>query len=355
MSLSRTATIRDVARRAGVSESTVSRVLSGAETQIAISEETREAVQLAARELGYRPHPGARALSGKHSHLLGLIVREIADPWFAQMIEIISDLVRERGYALVLGNARRDPREALQLRDMMLDLRYCDGLLLCGDLQETAEDQDFLIRMRATQRLVSVARGSGGLICNTPLVGVDNRMGAALALDHLVGLGHRRIACISAGRVGDLYERVERYREFMSERFGPPPEAYVELDRNSSEGGYQAARRLLSLTPAIRPTAIFAADDRLAIGAIAAASDMGLRVPADVSIVGFDDMESAAFCRPALTTVRQPMDAIGRVAVDLILEMIGRESQTETCPRVALPPELVVRASCAAVREEVMF
>jgi DNA-binding LacI/PurR family transcriptional regulator len=163
MNQTRTATIRDVARRVGVSESTVSRVLSGVETQIVISEETRQAVQRAARELGYRPHPGARALSGKNSYLLGLIVREIADPWFAQMIEIISDLARERGYALVLGNARRDPREALKLRDMMLDLRYCDGLLLCGDLQETAEDQDFLTRMGATQRLVSVARGSGGL------------------------------------------------------------------------------------------------------------------------------------------------------------------------------------------------
>ncbi len=355
MDSSRSVTIRDVAKRAGVSESTVSRVLSGVETQIAISEETRESVQRAARELRYRPHPGARALSGKNSFLLGLIVREIADPWFAQMIEILSDLAKERGYGLVLGNARRDPREALALRDMMLDLRYCDGLFLCGDLQESPEDQGFVARMGETHRLVSIARGSAGLGSNTPSVGVDNREGARLALEYLAELGHRRIGCISAGRVGDLHERVGLYREFMTERFGNLPDAYLELDRNSYEGGYEAARRLLSLALPVRPTAVFAADDRLAIGAIAAAVDMGLRVPADISILGFDDMEGAAFCRPALSTIRQPMDAIGRKAFELILAMIEDEPGADDGPRHQFAPELVVRASCAAVREQVAY
>ena len=126
----RIATIRDVAEKAGVSTSTVSRVLSGAETVIPISGDTRERVQQAARELGYRPHPSARALSGKATNLLGVIVRELGDPWFAQLIETISGAAREHGYDLVLGNAKRDPEEALALRNMMLDLRYCDGLLL---------------------------------------------------------------------------------------------------------------------------------------------------------------------------------------------------------------------------------
>ena len=271
------------------------------------------------------------------------------------MIEIISDLAKERGYAIVLGNARRDPREALALRDMMLDLRYCDGLFLCGDLQESPEDQGFLNRISEPHRLVSIARGSADVACNTPVVGVNNRLGALLALEHLAGLGHRRIGCISAGRMGDLHERVGTYREFMTERFGGAPEAYIELDRNSYEGGYAAARRLLSLSPSVRPTALFAADDRLAIGAIAAAVDMGLRVPADVSVVGFDDMEGAAYCRPALTTVRQPMEAIGRRAMELILAMIEGEQEIEPCPRIQLEPELEVRASCAPVREQVVF
>jgi DNA-binding LacI/PurR family transcriptional regulator len=187
------------------------------------------------------------------------------------------------------------------------------------------------------------------------MVGVNNPHGALLALEHLTALGHRRIGCISAGRMGDLHERVGVYREFMMERFGGAPEAYIELGRNSYEGGYTAARRLLSLSPDVRPTALFAADDRLAIGAIAAAADMGLRVPADVSVIGFDDMEGAAYCRPALTTVRQPMEAIGRKAMDLILAMIEREQEVEPCPRIQLEPELVIRASCASVREQIVF
>jgi DNA-binding LacI/PurR family transcriptional regulator len=180
-------------------------------------------------------------------------------------------------------------------------------------------------------------------------------LGALLALEHLAGLGHRRIGCISAGRMGDLHERVGTYREFMTERFGGAPEAYIELDRNGYEGGYAAARRLLSLSPSVRPTAVFAADDRLAIGAIAAAIDMGFRAPADVSVVGFDDMEGAAYCRPALTTIKQPMEAIGRKAMELILAMIEGEQELEPCPRIQLEPELVVRASCAPVREQVVF
>jgi DNA-binding LacI/PurR family transcriptional regulator len=347
----RTATIRDVARRAGVSESTVSRVLSGARTQIVISEETRLEVQLAARELSYRPHPGARALSGKNSYLLGLIVREISDPWFACVVDAISGTAKEHGYDIVLGNARRDAREALALRDTMLDLRFCDGLLLCGDLQESSEDSSFVSRMGQRHRLVSVSRGCRQLPSHIPYVGVDNRAGALLALEHLAGLGHRRIGCISAGRVGDLRDRVEAYHDFMRVRFGDRLEGQVELDENSYEGGYRAARRLVALPTS--PTAIFAADDRLAIGAICALKEMGCRVPADVSIVGFDDMEFTAYFRPALTTVRQPTEEIGRKAVEMVLDMVeGRASPGEPDTQHLLQPVLVIRDSCASCRPE---
>jgi DNA-binding LacI/PurR family transcriptional regulator len=129
-----------------------------------ISEETRERVQQAARELGYRPHPGAQAMRGQSTHLLGLIVREVSDPWFAQIVELISDVAREKEYDLVLGSARSDPDEALALREMMLDLRYCDGLLLCGDLRESPEDHTFLAGMGQDRRLVSISRGSSAYV-----------------------------------------------------------------------------------------------------------------------------------------------------------------------------------------------
>lgn len=336
-------TIRDVAEQAGVSQSTVSRVLNAAETQIPISQETRGRVQKAAEVLGYRPHPGARSLSGRGTGLIGLIMREIKDPFFAELVEVVSNLAKEEGYDLVLGNAKRDPESALALRDRMLDPRYCDGLLLCGDLRESAEDHTFLDRMGRDHILISVSRGGKQLVHNTPSVGIDNRKGAFLALDHLAQLGHREIACMDVGRVGDLWERLETYREFMRDRFGGVREEYVQLTENSYQGGYHAAKHLLSLSAP--PTAIFALDDTMAIGVLGAAVDMGRMVPRDLSVVGFDDMEITAYIRPALTTIRQPADELGRKAVELLLKMINRDVPCEPCPRLVLEPELIVRDS----------
>lgn len=338
-------TIRDVAEQSGVSQSTVSRVLNSRDTQIPISQETRERVQRVAEELGYRPHPGARSLSGRGTGLIGIITREINDPFFAELTDVISNVAKEEGYDLVLGNAKREPENALALRDRMLDPRHCDGLLLCGDLRESAEDHTFLDSMGRDHRLVSVSRGSQQLVLNTPSVDIDNRKGTFLALDYLAGLGHQRIACLDVGRVGDLWERLEAYREFMQERFGQVAEEYVQPTKNSYKGGYKATKRLLSLpTP---PSALFAMDDMMAIGAIGAAVDLGWAVPADLSIVGFDDMKVGAYVRPALTTICQPMEELGRKAVELLLTMIEAEESCDPCPRLVLEPELVVRESCA--------
>jgi DNA-binding LacI/PurR family transcriptional regulator len=337
-------TIHDVALRAGVSESTVSRVVSGAETAIPISDETRERVLEAARELSYRPHPGARALRGRSSHLLGLIVREIDDPFFAQLIEVIGTVAKEKEYDLVLGYAKSDPEEALALSEIMLDLRYCDGLFLLGDLKESSEDHTFLAKMGKSHRLVSVGRGSQQLVGNTPSVGIDNRKGAFMALDYLSQLGHRRIAHITADRVGDLQERMEAYCEFMMDRVAESRQEYVQLDENSYAGGYRATKRLLSLGPP--PSAIFATDDTMAIGALSAASDMGFVVPRDVSIIGFDDVAIAAYLRPALTTVRQSIEKIGGKAVELLLDIVGQESIPDPLPHFLMEPDLVIRDSC---------
>jgi len=149
---------------------------------------------------------------------------------------------------------------------------------------------------------------------------------------------------MNVGRVGDLWERLEAYREFMQEGFGGVPENDVQPTKNSYDGGYKATKRLLSLpTP---PTALFAMDDTMAIGALGAAVDMGWAVPADLSIVGFDDMEVAAYVRPALTTVRQPTEELGRKALELLLTMIEGEVPCDPCPRLVLEPELIIRDSC---------
>lgn len=340
-------TIRDVARHANVSESTVSRVLSDAETTVSISEETRGRVIAAAQELRYHPHPLARGLRGKGTNLLGLIVREIDDPFFAQLIEVIGNVAKEEGYDLVLGYANSDPEQALALGDI-LDMRHSDGLFLLGDLKESPKDRTFLVKMAEDRRMVSVCRGSQELAGTTPSVAVHNRNGAFLALDYLARLGHRRIAHISAGRVGDLRERMEAYCEFMRERFGESYQEYVQIDENSYQGGYRATKTLLSLPRP--PTAIFAADDTMAIGALSAAADMGLGVPRDVSVIGFDDIKIAAYLRPALTTVHQPIEEIGKKGVKLLLEIIREAPTPDRLLRLLIEPELIIRDSCAAPR-----
>jgi len=339
------ATIRDVAKKAGVSQSTVSRVLNSSKTQIPISEETRQRVQKIVDELGYRPHPGARSLSGTKTGLLGVIMRDIDDPFFAVLIDVISHFAKEQGYELVLGNAKGDPEKAIALRDRMLDPRHCDGLLLCGDLRESLEDQSFLAHMGRDHRLVSVARGSTHLVQGMAAVSIDNNKGALIALDYLFQLGHRRIACQDVGRVGDIRERLEVYKAFMQERLDGIPAGYIQAAQNDCGGGYESTRRLLSLP--VPPTAIFAMDDMMAIGALGAAADLGWAVPKDLSIVGFDDINVSAFIRPALTTVRQPIEELGRKAVELLLTMIASETSCDPCYQLVLEPELIIRESCA--------
>lgn len=339
------ATIRDVAKKAGVSQSTVSRVLNSSKTQIPISQETRERVQKIVDELGYRPHPGARSLSGTRTGLLGVIMRDIDDPFFAVLLDVVSHFAKEQGYELVLGNAKGDPKKAMALRDRMLDPRHCDGLLLCGDLNESLEDQTFLAHMGRDHRLVSVARGGTHLVQGMAAVSIDNHKGALLALDYLFQLGHRRIACQDVGRVGDIRERLEVYRAFMQERLGSVPEGYIQVAQNDCGGGYESTRRLLSLP--VPPTAIFAIDDMMAIGAFGAVADVGRIVPKDLSIVGFDDIKVSAFVRPALTTVQQPIEDLGRKAVELLLTMIASETPCDPCSQIVLEPKLIIRDSCS--------
>ena len=345
MARRRSVTMSDVAKQAEVSESTVSRVLSGAKTSVSISDQTRERVLAVVDKLNYHPHPFARALRGKHVNLLALIAREIDDPFFAQLIEVISTEAKARGFDLVLGYAKSDPQRALALSDV-LDLRQSDGLLLLGDLDESLEDRDFLAHIGKERRTVSLCRGSGSLVGNTAWVAVDNRKGARLALDYLADLGHRRIALITADRVGDLQERLDSYNEFATDCLGGLYDGYVQGAENSYQGGYIAAMALLSLP--IPPTAIWAADDTMAVGALGAAFDLGVNVPEDVSIVGYDDVRLAAYVRPALTTVRQPIEELGKQAVEILVELIRVEGSTDPLPQVLLDPELVIRASCAA-------
>ena len=330
-------TARDVAQLARVSQSTVSRVLSGAGAQF-ISEATSQRVHTVARQLGYSPHPLARALRGKRTHLIGLIVPEIADPFFANFVAVLSSQSRDLGYQLILGYVHSSPAAALRVTSF-LDPRHCDGILLLGDL---CEDRDMTLeRLKDSRAVVALCWGHSRNLL--PSVNVDNRAGIRLLLDHLCALGHRRLAFIDGGCRADILERRGSFLEYAREKRIAIPQDCVLAEANDLGGGYRAVQRLLNLSP--RPTAIMASDDVVALGAIKAATDAGLRVPQDVSITGFDDIEQARFSCPSLTTVHQPVQEMGREALQMLLDLMADRTTPESGPRLVVQPELFIRQS----------
>jgi DNA-binding LacI/PurR family transcriptional regulator len=331
-------TAQDVARIAGVSSSTVSRVLNSVKSDM-ISEATRQRVFDAARQLGYSPNPIARALRGGQTNLLYLIAREISDPFFANFIAVISGQARALGYHIVLGNAHSDPEEALEISHV-LDTRHCDGVIVLGDLKD---DEAVLPKILAgNHTAVALCRGQSPAWM--PTINVDNSKGIHLLWEHLTSLGHQRFGFIDGGWLGDIRERRKAF-ENLSMTWPIP--GMIQEDADGLEGGYRAFQTLISQTP--RPTAIFAADDTMAIGALQAAQDAGLRVPEDISVVGFDDIEMAHFVHPRLTTICQPVEEMSRQVLNWILEMIAHKDHPIENHLLSLEPKLVIRESTGPV------
>ena len=348
----RPVTMRDIATATGVSRSTVSRILSDAPLTVPIAAGTRERVLAAARAVGYRPNPLARALRGAPMMLLGAIVRDITDPFFAGAIEAVSAEARARGYNIVLGHAHAEATEAHALA-AMLEARQCDAILLLGDMG----DQPRLLDDLRDTHVPVVALWQGSELDLIPGVSVDNRGGIATAMAHLGSLGHRRIAFAGGRLLGDIRERQEAYTEALTELLGEVPPGYVQQVANTPGDGEEAFRALMRLSP--RPTAIVASTDVLAIGILRGALVLGIRVPDDLSVVGFDDIPMAAFTVPALTTVRMPMAEMAAAAVALAVGATGgtagtaEEDGSEATDRAPargrmFQPELVIRQSTAA-------
>jgi DNA-binding LacI/PurR family transcriptional regulator len=328
-------TMRDIAEATGVSQSTVSRVLSGTPTAVPIAESTRMRVMETARQLGYRPNPLARGLRGAPTMLIGVIVRDITDPFFAVAIEAATREAGRRGYNVVLGHAHESADEAQALTSI-LEARHCDALLFLGDLR----DRPDLIEELQDTRIPVVAMWHGSRESGIPTVSVDNRGGTTAVVDHLVGLGHQRIAFAGPrGRLGDITEREDAFVAALHGHGLPTPEELLADVPNTYAGGAAALDRLLELE--VPPTAIVGSTDVIALGLLHGAHERGLRVPQDVSISGFDDIPQAAFTVPALTTVRMPTAAMVTAAVDLA---IGQEDPVAELHPV-LEPELVVRHS----------
>jgi len=321
-----------------VSHQTVSRVINGADS---VAASTRERVLGVIEELGYVPSPMARGLISNRTHSLGVVADDISDQFFARMVAGAEAEARRRGYYLMIGSVEPDDDERGYLR-LMLERRV-EGLILARpsaplSLAHLAPMQD------AGVPLVLVSFGSDGV--PGTLVDVDNRGGGYVATRHLVELGHREIATIVGPRDWpSSAARLDGYRDALRGAGLAEDPALVEYAADwGPESGRAAAARLLARGAGF--TALFAHSDLTAVGAIRQLRLAGLRVPEDVSIVGFDDLPVAAFVDPPLTTVHQPMEEVGALAAALVLDQLA-DSQAAAEERHLLPASLVVRQSVA--------
>lgn len=336
----RTVTLRDVARVAGVSTATVSRAL---EKPGAVADTTRSRVMEAVAACGYTPNIMARSLRKMETRLVTILLADVTNPFFNEIVRGIEQVAREHGYSVLLADSENDPGRENAYGDLLAAKRT-DGMILLNGrmpagltLPDAGEATDAPIVV-ACEYLPNI---------DLPTIQIDNIDAARRGTEHLLSLGHRRIGFIT----GPLWNVLSRdrlfgYRTAMLDRGLPFDEALVVHGNFSIQSGIAATERLLGLSQ--RPTGIFASNDEMAIGAIRAARDAGLRVPQDISIVGFDDIRFAAFVDPPLTTIRQPGQEIGRRAMTHMVHILAGERIAER--RLVLPTELIVRSSAAAPR-----
>lgn len=332
-----------------LSPATISLVLNASPAAEAIPRETQERVLAAARELGYRPNYIARSLRSRRSHSIGVLVPEISDPYAAEIVSGIESLLLDAGYHYLVTSHRRSSPKLLEQDLELFAHRAIDGMILVAtELQQLPQVPSVVIS--GHRRLKGLSN-----------VVIDHDRAAHLALAHLQSLGHRRIAVFKGQPASSDTEDRSRAIVQAAAALGLeiPRELTLQLSGDESgesfepddafEEGYAFAKKLLDRRAPF--TALFAFDDASAIGAIRAFLDAGIRVPDDISVVGFDDIQGAAFHNPRLTTVRQPLREMGRTAARVLLDRLAEAAPLED-EFVVLEPQLIVRDSTAAARKE---
>ncbi|MGH9735382.1 MAG: LacI family DNA-binding transcriptional regulator [Candidatus Acidiferrales bacterium] len=334
-------TLKMVAKHVGLTPGTVSAVLNNTPACRSVPERTKERIFTAARELNYKPDFWARALRMKRTYTIGVIAAQIGDPYGSVIIGGVERYLRGSGF-FFLTMVHRHQDELLESHSRLLIERGAEGLITI----------DTSISQALSVPVVAIAGHRAG--AGVTNIVIDHRTAALYALRHLHELGHRDIAFMKGPDSSS--DSVDRWRSIVhaSREVGTRIQAELVIDLNDAEGnaasapeyGYPFAEELLRRR---RPfTALFAYNDNSAIAAVRVFQDAGLRVPEDVSVVGFDDIQPASYARPALTTVRQPLQQMGETAARIILDRIERNA--EYVPEIAIEPQLVVRKSTAPAR-----
>lgn len=334
-------TRQDVARYAGVSTAVISYVINSGPKRVAPA--TRERVLEAIRVLGYRPNAAARALKLGSTELLGLIVPDITNPYFAELSRAVEEVADERGYALLLTNSAGEVGHERKLLRKLLS-RQIDGLLLAS-----VEAQPDLSAVSAANiPVVLLDRGVG--MSGVTALGVDYRASSRDGVRHLIEHGHTEIGLVVGGTdfAGTAADRERGWLDALTE--AGLPEGPVARADFSRTGGYDGAKRLLNRKHP--PTAIFASSDMQAIGVLRALHEAGLDVPRDIAVVSFDGSVESEFSWPPLTAVRQPVTAIAKGALDVLTSRLDREpGEQQHAEYLSYPTQLLIRRSCGCNNE----
>ncbi|WP_375752994.1 substrate-binding domain-containing protein [Vibrio sp. HN007] len=314
------ATIKDVAREAGVSVATVSRVINKSPKASATS---IESVQKAMKKLGYRPNANARALVNQSTNTVGVLVADVSDPFFGTMVKAIDNIAQAHGKHILICNGYHDQRDEKEAIELLINSR-CESLIIHS---KALSDETIIEYANEVKGLVVINRHIPELADRC--ISLDNRKGSYLATEFLIRHGHKKIAHIaSQHQIEDADERIEGYLSAMRDNGLDAPKSFIEYGEPNSEGGEIAATNLL--TKSVPFTAVVAYNDYMAAGAISVFEENGIKVPQEMSIVGFDDGLIAKYVHPKLTTIRYPIQLMAEKAARLSLELAqGNETEQE--------------------------
>jgi len=330
-------TIKDIARAAGVSHSTVSRALAG---DLRISEATRKRIYRIAQDLGYVRNEVARALTRGALKAIGLVIPDIRNPFLAEIARGISEVTDRKGYGLVVYNTDRKEEKELVAIQLFRSMRIAGLILASIGINPPYVEQ--LRELNIPYVLVSRLCPS---LEEASYVIIDDKEGARIATEHLVKLGHRRIAFVGGSpSLQNTQDRLAGYREVLKRYNLPENPDWILLNGSDQEAGRKATQEVLKTSP--RPTAIFAENDLVALGVIEVADRAGMKIPEDLSVVGFDNISYSALPRIQLTTVAQPAVEMGQMAAEWLITA----TENRSCPKLhrVLRPRLVIRASTSS-------
>lgn len=322
--------IRDVARLAGVSVATVSRALSNPEK---VSDESLAKVHAAIAQVGYRPNMLARNFRSARAYAVVVLVPDIANPFYSLFIRALEDRAQQKGYAVLLGDTRgTTEREIEYIR--RVETRLADGIVQLRPSSEKSQNN--------IPPDIPCVNACGCEYTTGPAIRIDNRAAAKTMVDYLISLGHRRIGVISGLKDNPhAIDRLEGYKEALAEAGIPFEKDLIAEGDFTMWSGLNAAFQFCNMK--VRPTAVFSMNDEMAIGAMQTLKNQGIRIPQDMSVTGFDDIAYAKYSDPSLTTISQPAEEMGKMAMDMLLKVIEGEPLSQR--ECVLPTEFIIRKS----------